>query len=148
MGKTHKLNKTLSKRWIWIRRGIYVLLLLGPALVIFTWYANVITDAAGEGKIYEDVSLVPDGRVALVFGCNPKVEWRDNLYFTYRIAAAESLWKAGKVIGFIVSGDNRRDSYNEPDAMKEALVARGVPAENIVCDYAGLRTFDSVVRAK
>jgi SanA protein len=32
--------------------------------------------------------------------------------------------------------------------MREALVARGVPADRIVCDYAGLRTFDSVVRAK
>ena len=89
-----------------------------------------------------------DGRVGLVFGCNPRVAGRENLYFTYRMAAAETLWKAGKVKGFIVSGDNSRESYNEPDAMKEALVARGVPVEKIVCDYAGLRTFDSVVRAK
>ena len=31
--------------------------------------------------------------------------------------------------------------------MKEALIARGVPASAIVCDYAGFRTLDSVVRA-
>lgn len=73
MEKTQKLNKTRSKRWIWIRRGIYVSLLLGPTLVSFTWYANVITDAAGEGKIYEDVSLVPDGRVALVLAVTPRL---------------------------------------------------------------------------
>ncbi len=148
MEKTQKSNKTRSKVEVWIRRGILLSLLFVLSLLGFTWYANVITDAAGDGLIYEDVSLVPDGRIALVFGCNPKVEGRDNLYFTYRIAAAESLWKAGKVKGFIVSGDNSRDSYNEPDAMKQALVARGVPVEKIVCDYAGLRTFDSVVRAK
>lgn len=122
--------------------------LLVTLLLSFTWYANSITDSAGDGRIYVDVSLVPDGRVGLVFGCNPKVNGRDNLYFSYRIDAAETLWKAGKVKGFIVSGDNSRESYNEPDAMKLALVARGVPAEIVVCDYAGLRTFDSVVRAK
>jgi SanA protein len=32
--------------------------------------------------------------------------------------------------------------------MKNALVARGVPATAITCDYAGFRTLDSVVRAK
>jgi len=32
--------------------------------------------------------------------------------------------------------------------MKQALVERGVPEERIVCDFAGLRTLDSVVRMK
>jgi SanA protein len=148
MEKTQKLNMIRSKRWIWIRRGICGALLFISFLLGFTWYANVTTSVSGEGQMYEDASLVSDGRVGLVFGCNPRVAGRENLYFTYRMVAAETLWKAGKVKGFIVSGDNSRESYNEPDAMKEALVARGVPVEKIVCDYAGLRTFDSVVRAK
>jgi len=32
--------------------------------------------------------------------------------------------------------------------MKRELVRRGVPEQRIYCDYAGLRTLDSVVRAK
>jgi SanA protein len=32
--------------------------------------------------------------------------------------------------------------------MKQALIARDIPGDRIVCDYAGLRTLDSVVRAK
>jgi SanA protein len=32
--------------------------------------------------------------------------------------------------------------------MYEALMARGIPADRIVRDFAGLRTLDSVVRAK
>ena len=32
--------------------------------------------------------------------------------------------------------------------MRDSLVGRGVPADNIRLDYAGFRTFDSVVRAK
>ena len=33
-------------------------------------------------------------------------------------------------------------------SMKDSLVARGIPAEVIYLDYAGFRTWDSVVRAK
>jgi SanA protein len=32
--------------------------------------------------------------------------------------------------------------------MKKALLAEGIPAEKITLDYAGFRTFDSVVRSK
>jgi protein tyrosine phosphatase (PTP) superfamily phosphohydrolase (DUF442 family) len=32
--------------------------------------------------------------------------------------------------------------------MKESLAKEGIPAELVVCDYAGFRTLDSVVRAK
>ena len=48
----------------------------------------------------------------------------------------------------IVSGDNSRSGYDEPSEMKAALIAKGVPATRIYCDYAGFRTLDSVVRAQ
>jgi SanA protein len=87
--------------------------------------------------------------VALLFGTDDRVQGgRENLYFRYRIDAAEALWKAGKIRLILVSGDNSEKYYNEPEKMKKALVERGVPKNRIVCDYAGLRTLDSVVRAK
>ncbi|MGB1129699.1 MAG: SanA/YdcF family protein, partial [Haloferula sp.] len=66
----------------------------------------------------------------------------------YRIDAAVDLWEAGKLKCIIVSGDNRTKYYNEPRKMRRALIEKGVPGELVVCDYAGLRTLDSVVRAK
>ena len=83
-----------------------------------------------------------------IFGTTPKIGNRENLYFTYRIDATEKLWKEGKVETIIVSGDNRTIWYNEPLMMRQALIARGIPDDRIVSDYAGLRTLDSVVRAK
>ena len=44
--------------------------------------------------------------------------------------------------------DNRRHNYNEPQAMKDSLVNRGIPKESLVLDFAGLRTLDSMVRSK
>lgn len=111
--------------------------------------AHSAAKSAGEGILYTDATKLPDEaekRVALVLGCSEKINGRPNLYFKYRITAAYELWEAGKVRGLIVSGDNSRDDYNEPEDMKRALVELGVPADKIVCDYAGLRTMDSVVR--
>ena len=115
---------------------------------IFIWYANLAAKRAGEGKLYDDVNKVPEQAVGLLFGTTDKIGDRENLYFTYRIDAAVELWEAKKVRCFIVSGDNREKYYNEPNKMRTALIERGVPAEVIVRDFAGLRTLDTVVRAK
>ncbi|MBT8036032.1 MAG: YdcF family protein [Verrucomicrobiae bacterium] len=132
----------------WLRRIIIggVLLLVG--FFAFVWYANFSATRAGKGVLFDDVNDVPKQRAGLVFGCSEKLGTRDNLYFKYRIQAASELWHAGKVDFLIVSGDNRERYYNEPVAMRRALVKAGVPFDQIVCDYAGLRTLDSVVRAK
>lgn len=73
---------------------------------------------------------------------------RANLFFVKRIEAAATAFHAGKVTHLLVSGDNRTHTYNEPEAMKAALIERGVPPWAITCDYAGLTTLDSVVRAR
>jgi SanA protein len=128
-------------------------LVMAGALAVFAVlavvaYANITAIWASRGKLYTDVKALPAAKVGLVFGTSDKIGTRENLYFRYRIDAAEKVWKAGKLETIIVSGDNRSEFYNEPEKMKAALVARGVPKERIVCDYAGLRTLDSVVRAK
>ena len=114
-------------------------------MVCFTYFT---ANWASRGKLYDNPENLPPARVGLVFGTSDSFRGRENRYFRYRVEAAAKLWKTGKVKTLIVSGDNRTKYYNEPKMMKEALVNRGVPAERIVCDYAGLRTLDSVVRAK
>ncbi|BCX49184.1 protein SanA [Haloferula helveola] len=123
---------------------------IGGVLCFVGWvvWANVAAVIAGAGKLHDEIADVPDGRVGLVFGCDDRIDGRENLYFRYRIDAAAELWKAGKLRCVIVSGDNRKDNYNEPKKMKEALVAAGVPEDRIFGDSAGLRTLASVVRAK
>lgn len=91
----------------------------------------------------------PQMDAAVVLGCSKALaSGAPNLFFVSRIRAAAELWHAGKVRAFVVSGDNHRQGYDEPGDMKEALIAAGVPENRIVCDHAGFRTLDSVVRAK
>ncbi len=138
--------KTGWRRWVKRWRLALVGLLLAFAGLVA--YANVTAIWAARGRIFTEVEEIPPTKVGLVFGTTDRVAGRENLYFRYRMEAASRVWEAGKVDTLIVSGDNISRYYNEPVKMKLALIELGVPAERIVCDPAGLRTLDSVVRAK
>ena len=133
------------KSWKRLFQLSATLVLLGIITVLII--QHVVVQSA-RGKTYNDASRITGQHVGLVFGCDDRFEDRENLYFTYRMDAAAALWHAGKLQCLIVSGDNRSLQYNEPLKMKQALIKRGVPAEKIVCDYAGLRTLDSVLRCQ
>ena len=70
---------------------------------------------------------------------------RVNQHFVRRVDAAAALYHAGKVQRLILSGDKGHD---EPMELKRALLERGVPESALVLDNYGLRTLDSVVRAR
>ena len=109
-------------------------------------YFSVATMA--KDRIYENIDSVPYNDVGLLLGTGPQTRTgRPNTYFLHRIDAAEALYKAGKIKFILISGDNGRKDYSEPDVMRDSLIARGVPASVIYLDYAGFRTLDSVVRA-
>jgi SanA protein len=122
-------------------------MLLSVLLIILA--AESFTNLRANKYCHDKAADCRQGDVALVLGCSKRLSRnRANFYFTGRMQAAAELWKTGKLRCILVSGDNREKYYNEPRDMKNALVKLGVPEDKIVCDFAGLRTYDSVVRAK
>lgn len=89
----------------------------------------------------------PRTEVAVVFGAGL---WggEPSPYLAHRLDAAAELYRAGRVKVVLVTGDNSREDYDEPDAMRTYLTRHGVPDARIVSDYAGFDTWDSCVRAK
>jgi SanA protein len=116
------------------------------SIVFALWADRHVGQAAG-GRMFDNLNDLPKRDVALVLGTSKYTNGRINVFYTARIRAAAELYHAGKVDGILVSGDNGRADYNEPDHMKADLVALGVPAEYITADYAGFRTLDSIYRA-
>ena len=53
-----------------------------------------------------------------------------------------------KIKYVIISGDNGTKKYNEPEMMRSDLIKGGIDSALIILDYAGFRTFDSMVRLK
>lgn len=132
-----------------LRRWSLRLTVAGAVLLAVIFGSEGWITSVGKRRCFDDVNAVPAAPVAVVLGTSPRLaDGRTNLFFRPRLEAAASLIKAGKVKALIVSGDNGTRHYDEPTEMKRVLVQLGVPEAKIVCDYAGFRTLDSVVRAK
>ena len=126
--------------------SLITIILLSIILMIF---ADKKIAFQSKKYLYNDVIEIPENKVGLVLGTSKFLSnGQINLYYQHRIEAAVALYKAGKIRYIVVSGDNSRKTYDEPTQMKNDLVARGVPENVIYLDYAGFRTWDSVVRIK
>lgn len=130
------------------RKFIYILIVLITLPFVFLFTCNILVIKTTDTKIYTNIDQVPINDIGLVLGTSKYTKGGINLYYKYRIEAAAELYFKGKIKHIIVSGDNHVNGYNEPEQMKASLVKLGVPAERITCDYAGLRTLDSMVRLK
>ena len=131
------------------KKLFYITLIIAILCVISIFICDWTIKKNAVSCIYTEISDIPANNVGLLLGTSPKLKsGNNNLYFDYRIDAAVELYKAGKINYILISGDNRKEEYNEPEEMKKALMQKGVPEKSIYLDYAGFRTLDSVVRAK
>lgn len=128
-----------------IKGGIVLVFLGATVVLICNWWVVYNT----RNQTYFDIQKLPANDIGLVLGTSKFVRTgKENLFFRYRMEATARLWKEGKVKYLILSGNNDSEYYNEPVDMQRALIKLGVPASVMTLDYAGYRTFDSVVRCK
>ena len=111
--------------------------------------ADLRVERCAAGRVYTSIEDIPAREYGLLLGTTRLVRGKyRNDYFYKRVRAAAELYRAGKIRKIIVSGDNGRTEYNETSDMKCELVEAGIPPDDILMDYAGFRTLDSVVRAR
>ncbi|MER7795221.1 ElyC/SanA/YdcF family protein [Streptomyces sp. NPDC097640] len=133
-----RLPKTRRGR----RRAVQVVMALSVLALLPATWLRLATDSR-----VRTVADVPSAPVAVVFGAGL---WNGepSPYLAHRLDATAELYERGKVRAILVTGDNSRHGYDEPDAMRTYLVRHGVPDGRIVSDYAGFDTWDSCSRAE
>lgn len=123
--------------------------MLTVTLSVLAGMASQVLTSWGKAYASSDLHRLPSADAALVLGTlisDPPDRLNPGL--SDRLSAAIDLWRAGKVKYLIVSGNRSGETYDEPTAMRDVLVQRGVPARLIYRDFAGLRTVTSIVRAR
>ena len=116
------------------------------ACTVIAVVCDAIVRLRAGGRCFDDAERVPHNKMGLVLGTSPLApDGGANMYFVYRVEAAARLYKMGKVDWLLLSGDRSGEDYDEPQAMRDALIAHGVPAESIVLDKSGFRTLNSIV---
>jgi len=138
-----KTMKPRTKKILFAFIGLMII-----TAILAEWVYNQV-ELKTRDKLYGSVSAIPYRKTGLLLGTSPSLKsGNDNPYFTYRIEAAAELYFAGKIGNILISGDNSTEGYDEPTAMKEALIKLGVPDSVIFLDFAGFRTIDSVIRSQ
>lgn len=117
-----------------------LVVLLAPLAII---QVDVHGDAAGSVA-----AVGGHHQVAIVPGAGLDGKGQPSLFLRERLDGAIALYRAGKVDGLLLSGDNRVSTYNEPAAMRAYALSHGVPPGAITLDYAGFDTYDTCYRAR
>lgn len=127
---------------------------IGAACVLFVIIVcHYIVVVNASGKTYDNVEEIPHNKVGLLLATSPITPGgAHNYYYENRIKAADELFKAGKIDFIIASGGDytrsQKNGSDEPAAIRDSLIARGIPDERIILDYEGLRTLNSIAKAK
>jgi len=143
------LHFRLKKSSLWEKRifcgclaGIAVFALI---IILCSWHVN----NQAKPFLYDSIESIPYNDIAMVLGTSRTDYNVSNDYFSYRIEAAVSLYKKGKVKYLLISGAAwPAENYDEIADMRNALRKRGIPDNVILSDKDGHRTLDSIVRAK
>ena len=99
---------------------------------------------------HKDIESIEKGKYdyILVFGAGVRADGSLTNMLRDRVIVGARLYHAGVAAKIIMSGDRSGDSYDEPSAMKKFAVELGVPEKDIICDYEGFSTHETVVNFK
>ena len=131
-----------------IRLSIIAMAIMAVGIIV----CYVVVSANANGKTYDKAEDIPYNKVGLLLGTSPITpQGEHNYYFDNRIQAVAELYHNGKISRIIASGGDYSDRENGCDeltAMRDSLMALGVPDSVITLDYQGIRTLNSIVKAK
>ena len=138
--KTHNTKKRI--KWL-IPLCLVVIFTCVVAPICAFYYVKSVSK-----PLVQQVSMLRHRNIAVVPGAAVYANGELSMVLRYRLDRAIELYKQHHVSVILMSGDNRFTHYNEPEAMRRYAIKHGVAANDIVCDYAGRRTYDTVYRAK
>lgn len=130
-----------------LRNGALVALCVALLAVIVAWSCERIVLDSTRPYIVDSSVAVPPRPLAIVFGAGLKPDGTPSSMLADRLDGGAELLREGKVATLLFSGDNGTVQHNELASMFAYAVARGVPRDRIVLDYAGFDTYDSCYRA-
>ncbi|MFC9995948.1 vancomycin high temperature exclusion protein [Nocardia sp. NPDC127526] len=138
--------RTRAATWLRPRRiaklvtaAVLAALLVGAGSVLWVRFTT-------DEYLYS-AQTAPNADVAIIFGAEVYRDGTPSEFLAARLDLGKQLLDSGKVKALLLTGDNGRETYSEPDSMRRYLIGKGVPAAKIALDYAGFSTYESCARA-
>ncbi|MDR3600788.1 MAG: ElyC/SanA/YdcF family protein [Desulfosporosinus sp.] len=134
----------MKKYW---KRVLAVLIGILLVLIVSVLIVDKYVEQKGMDYIV-GANDVPKADAILVLGAYVTPDGTVSPMLNDRLIVAQELYQKGKAEKLIVSGDHGRKDYDEVNAMKKFLMARGISDQDIFMDHAGFSTYESLYRAR
>lgn len=133
----------------YLLRTLLVLVILCALLAALAFGLSAyVVGSTRDRVLAPEESAPPEADCILVLGCGVYSDGTPTPMLADRLTRGVELYEAGWADKLLMSGDNRSQYYNELATMCQVALDKGVPREDIVLDYAGLSTYDSLYRAR
>ncbi len=126
---------------------------LGVAALALAVLAPVAwVQATGQVRVRPSADAVGAADAIVVLGAGLRPDGTPSTYLRRRVETGAELWARGVAPTVILSGDAHEESdgttYDEPAAMRDWIVAHGVPESALVLDRGGVDTTTTCRRAR
>lgn len=129
-----------------IKRSARFLILAIVAIIAFTVSTYNYTDKIGENlTVLLEETKEADCIIVLGAGI---VGNKPSISLANRLDKAIEVYNLGHTKKILVSGDHGQSNYDEVNVMRNYLLEKEIPEENIFMDHAGFSTYDSMYRAR
>ncbi len=125
---------------------IFFLVLALAVIGLTVW--NYTLDTRYREKIFSQPEDIPIAQAALVPGASVIGGKKPSGILLERLEKGVELYRLKRVQKLLLSGDNAGIYYDEVNVMKDFCLKKGVSPDDIFLDHAGMRTLDSIYRAK
>jgi len=120
---------------------VFLLIALIPLFINFYVIYNNIND------IYDIKDVDEKYNIALILGCSVINNERPSKMLRDRLDKGIELYINGVVSKILISGDHQKE-YSEVDVMYKYLLNENINEEDILIDYEGYSTSDSLINFK
>lgn len=131
-----------------LKRLIFLSLRLAVPLLVFVVTINIYVGHFYSSSIFTNSLDVPPAQTAIVLGASVTAKGKPSPFLTARLEQAIELYRTNKVSKLLFSGDHSSLYYDEVNAMKNYALKYNINPQDIFLDHSGLRTLDSIIRAK
>lgn len=116
--------------------------------VLFVWIIDGRVEKIGRSHVLTVDQLSKDYDCVIVPGAAVYQNSVPSPMLADRLDVALQIYEKGLAPKILVSGDNGTEEYNEVGVMRDYLIGKGVPREDIFMDYAGFDTYQTMYRAR
>lgn len=141
-----KKRREKRRKWLWIiTSGILVSIVLSVAAI---WLIDFRVESIGKKRVVAIADLTDGYDCVIVPGAAVYRNSIPSAMLQDRLDVAIELYQKKIVPKILVSGDHGKENYDEVSVMRNYLVGRGIPTEDIFMDYAGFDTYQTIYRAR